>query len=129
MTDATLRRRPAQSGHGHAPAHTDQTQANDHSILPVTRLEHGIPRTVGVFDLRGAAAAATARALRRGRPQVGHVSMGPGGWVSVRGQRSLPRGVHIAAQTSSKRPWWARLLRAQPTVQPVVAPRRLSWHR
>ncbi|GAB1646305.1 hypothetical protein [Krasilnikovia sp. MM14-A1259] len=52
-----------------------------------------------------AVAVATAAAVRR-RPAIGAVTMGPGGWVSLKsaGLPPLRDGGH--------RPWWARLLRA-----------------
>ncbi|WP_157411265.1 hypothetical protein [Actinoplanes rectilineatus] len=47
-------------------------------------------------------------ALRR-RPAVGAVTMGHGGWVSVR-HGDAPA---LRAARSGDRPWWARLLRAR----------------
>ena len=52
-------------------------------------------------------AAAAAVAVSRGRPAIGRVSMGPGGWVSVKGA-PLPR----LRGPEASRPWWARLLSA-----------------
>lgn len=54
----------------------------------------------------GAVAGVVAVTRRRGRPAVGSVTMGPGGWVSVRNAPSLRAG-------TAHRPWWARLLRAR----------------
>jgi hypothetical protein len=99
------------------------------AVIPVTRSDRCGTRTVGVFDLtgpsvrwrpaidaqrlaeRGQALAALGCAtavvvvLTRGwvarRPVVGPVSMGPGGWLSVRGD------------VARRRPVWARLLRAR----------------
>jgi hypothetical protein len=51
-----------------------------------------------------AIAAAVATARRR-VPSVGAVTMGPGGWVSVKGAP--------ASLLSGRRPWWARLLGAR----------------
>jgi hypothetical protein len=48
---------------------------------------------------------AIAVALRR-RPAIGAVTMGPGGWVSVKGAALPP------LRDGGRRPWWARLLRA-----------------
>lgn len=42
----------------------------------------------------------------RPRPAIGRVTMGPGGWVSLKG---LPRP---RLEPEPPRPWWARLLRA-----------------
>jgi len=52
-----------------------------------------------------AVAAAVAVAVRR-RPAIGTVTMGPGGWVSVKGTGQPP------LRDGTARPWWARLLRA-----------------
>ena len=62
---------------------------------------------LGVVAVAGAAAV-LGSALHR-TPAVGPVSMGPGGWLSVRGARlPRPRGAGAAS-----RPWWAHLLRAR----------------
>ena len=50
-------------------------------------------------------AVAVAVAVRR-RPAIGTVTMGPGGWVSVKGSGLPP------LHDGTTRPWWARLLRA-----------------
>ncbi|MGX4655279.1 hypothetical protein ACWCHM_16435 [Micromonospora sp. SCSIO 07396] len=98
------------------------------ALVPVTR----DGRAVGAFVLTdgrvryralpdpdrvlAAAAGAAAVALltagvavvaRRRPPAIGTVTMGPGGWVSLRGAR-VP-----ALRPATPRPWWARLLRAQ----------------
>ncbi|MBO4164691.1 hypothetical protein [Micromonospora antibiotica] len=98
------------------------------ALVPVTR----DGRAVGAFVLAdgrvryralpdpdrmlAAAAGAAAVALltagvavvaRRRPPAIGTVTMGPGGWVSLRGAR-VP-----ALRPATPRPWWARLLRAQ----------------
>jgi hypothetical protein len=52
-----------------------------------------------------AVAVSAAVALRR-RPMIGTVTMGPGGWVSLRRTGSPP------LRDGSPRPWWAHLLRA-----------------
>jgi hypothetical protein len=44
-------------------------------------------------------------ALRR-RPAIGTVTMGPGGWVSLKRTATPP------LRDATPRPWWARLLRA-----------------
>jgi len=48
-----------------------------------------------------------ALATRRHGPAIGAVSMGPGGWVSVKGAAPPP------LRPDRRRPWWARLLRAR----------------
>jgi len=72
-----------------------------------------------VIDLTGlagallalsAAVAVTTVAVTRRRAAIGAVTMGHGGWVSVKGTTS-PR-----VRTDSPRPWWARLLGAHPLV-------------
>ncbi|MEU8374787.1 hypothetical protein AB0C22_16915 [Micromonospora sp. NPDC048894] len=98
------------------------------ALVPVTR----DGRAVGAFVLAdgrvryralpdpdrvlAAAAGAAAVALltagvavvaRRRPPAIGTVTMGPGGWVSLRGVRGP------ALRAATPRPWWARLLRAQ----------------
>ncbi|MGC5306988.1 hypothetical protein [Micromonospora zamorensis] len=52
--------------------------------------------------------AAVAVVGRRKPPVIGAVTMGPGGWVSLRGVRVPP----LRAATPP-RPWWARALRAR----------------
>ncbi|GIE29736.1 hypothetical protein Ait01nite_027810 [Actinoplanes italicus] len=68
---------------------------------------------IDVTWLAGAVLAATATVAvaatvvaARPRPAIGQVTMGPGGWVSLRG---LPRP---RPQPEAPRPWWAHLLRA-----------------
>ncbi|SCF32715.1 hypothetical protein [Micromonospora mirobrigensis] len=98
------------------------------ALVPVTR----DGRAVGAFVLTGgqvryrsindpdqvlaAAAGAAAVALltaavavlgRRRPPAIGAVTMGPGGWVSLRGTRAP------ALRPARRRPWWARVLRAR----------------
>jgi hypothetical protein len=51
------------------------------------------------------AASAVAAANRR-RPAIGAVTMGPGGWVSIKRAGCPP------LRPDSSRPWWARLLGA-----------------
>ncbi|HEY7272470.1 MAG TPA: hypothetical protein VH502_07020 [Actinoplanes sp.] len=50
-------------------------------------------------------AASVAIAVRR-RPAIGTVSMGPGGWVSLKRASTPP------LEAATARPWWAHLLRA-----------------
>jgi hypothetical protein len=54
-----------------------------------------------------AAAAVMAHGMTRRLPAIGSVSMGPGGWVSLKGA-PLP-----SLRPAERRPWWARLLRAR----------------
>ena len=71
----------------------------------------------------GAAAVAiavAAGAVARHRPAVGTVTMGPGGWVSMKGgvmavrpaRRAWRRTRPAATGPLPRRPWWARLLAA-----------------
>ncbi|MDQ0363562.1 hypothetical protein [Catenuloplanes indicus] len=61
---------------------------------------------VTAVAVAGAAAAAATR--RPPGPAIRTVSMGPGGWISLRG---LPAPAPRTA--SADRPWWARLLYAR----------------
>jgi hypothetical protein len=71
--------------------------------VDVTRLA-----TLGFGAVAVVAVAVTATAALGGRrPAVGPITMGPGGWVSLRG---LPAP---ALRPAAKRPWWARALRAR----------------
>ena len=96
------------------------------SLVPVRRQG----RTVGAYVLSGravryvpvldlqdvvsavavvgtvAAAGAAVAGVRRHRPAVGRVTMGPGGWISFK-NASAP------ALRPGRRPWWARVLRAR----------------
>ncbi|MEV4640063.1 hypothetical protein AB0J80_22210 [Actinoplanes sp. NPDC049548] len=96
-------------------------------VVPVRRDEH----TIGAFVVQpdrvcyrpavdvtrlgvaalGAAAVSVAAvgaavALRR-RPAIGSVTMGPGGWVSLKRTGMPP------LRSAQPRPWWARLLGAR----------------
>jgi hypothetical protein len=71
---------------------------------PVVDLERVAWCAVAAAGLAAASAVATA-SIRR-RPAIGSISMGPGGWVSVKGATLPP------LRPSARRPWWARLLRA-----------------
>ncbi|MDI6098742.1 hypothetical protein QLQ12_09030 [Actinoplanes sp. NEAU-A12] len=54
-----------------------------------------------------ATALAIAAAMRR-QPAVGTVTMGPGGWVSIKRAACPP----LRGAASPPRPWWAHALRA-----------------
>jgi hypothetical protein len=54
-----------------------------------------------------AALGASVAAARRRSPAIGAVTMGPGGWVSLKGV-SAPS----LRPAKTRRPWWARVLRA-----------------
>jgi hypothetical protein len=73
---------------------------------PVVDLEQILSAALAAVAIT-ALAAGLAAARRRG-PAIGAVTMGPGGWVSLKG---------VAAPTlrpsRADRPWWARLLRAR----------------
>jgi len=58
-----------------------------------------------------ACAAAAVAAIAR-RPAVGPVTMGPGGWVSVRGARGGSPSLRPGGR-GRRRPWWAGLLRVR----------------
>jgi hypothetical protein len=64
------------------------------------------------------AIAVTTVAVTRRRTAIGAVTMGPGGWVSVKGAAG-PR-----PRPGSPRPWWARLIGAHPLVARDRSPRR-----
>ena len=95
---------PVRSGDREIGAYTvgpDQT-----TFVPavdVTALVLGSMATATVT----AVAVAIGVALRR-RPAIGAVTMGPGGWVSLKRTSRPP----LRATTSTHRPWWARALRA-----------------
>ncbi|MBQ0988732.1 hypothetical protein [Micromonospora sp. H61] len=59
-----------------------------------------------------ATAAVSAGLAMRRRPAIGTVTMGPGGWISLKHTGRPPLR---AASTS--RPWWAHLLRAHRLVE------------
>ncbi|OJF11878.1 hypothetical protein [Couchioplanes caeruleus] len=58
-------------------------------------------------------------ALRR-RPAIGTVTMGPGGWISLKRTSRPP----LRAAPVVDRPWWARILRARRLVEEHGNPRR-----
>ncbi|MEU7762977.1 MULTISPECIES: hypothetical protein [Micromonospora] len=64
-----------------------------------------VAAATGAFAV-AALTAAVAVWSRRRPPSVGAVTMGPGGWVSL-------RGVPAPRLRPDHRPWWARLLRAR----------------
>jgi hypothetical protein len=72
-------------------------------VIDVTRLAGAALATVGAVAI----ATATVAAATRRRPAVGAVTMGPGGWVSVKGAATPP------LLSGASRPWWAKLLRAR----------------
>ncbi|MBM2616322.1 hypothetical protein JIG36_12220 [Actinoplanes sp. LDG1-06] len=74
-------------------------------VVDLTRLGGALLTLSAAVVVAAATAAVTAR-----RPAVGPVTMGPGGWVSVRGA-GRPR-----VRPGAPRPWWARLLGAHPLV-------------
>ena len=70
-------------------------------VIDVTRLAGAALATAGAVLIATAAVAATRR-----RAAIGSVTMGPGGWVSVKRTGCPP------LRDGSPRPWWARLLGA-----------------
>ena len=73
-----------------------------HPVIDVTRLAGAVLAATGAIVI----ATVTVAATTRRRPEIGAVTMGPGGWVSVK------RTARPALRSSTRRPWWARLLRA-----------------
>jgi hypothetical protein len=73
--------------------------------VPVLDLQD-VVSAVAVIGVAAAAGAAVA-GVRRRRPAVGRVTMGPGGWISFK-NASAP-----ALRPGRRRPWWARVLRAR----------------
>lgn len=71
-------------------------------VIDVNRLTDA---AVGLVTV-AAIAVAAAVAVRR-RPAVGAITMGPGGWVS------LKHTARPALRSGAPRPWWARILRAR----------------
>jgi hypothetical protein len=71
-------------------------------VIDVARLMGTVVAAASAVAIASAVVVATARR----RPAIGQVTMGPGGWVSIKG---LPRP---SLRPESPRPWWARLLRA-----------------
>ncbi|MEH1016879.1 hypothetical protein V6U90_27730 [Micromonospora sp. CPCC 206060] len=70
---------------------------------PVVDADQVLVAAAGALTVAALVAGAVAVGRRR-PPAIGALTMGPGGWVSLRG---LPTSAPRAA-----RPWWARLLRA-----------------
>ena len=79
----------------------DEHSAVYRPAVDVTRLGLAALATVAV----SAVAVSAAVAVRR-RPAIGSVSMGPGGWVSLKRTAGPP------LRDDARRPWWAHLLRA-----------------
>jgi hypothetical protein len=71
-------------------------------VIDVTRLTAAALACVGAVTV---AVAVTALAARS-RPAIGAVTMGPGGWVSVK------RAGFPPLRSDERRPWWAHLLGA-----------------
>ncbi|MCU7728418.1 hypothetical protein ODJ79_32310 [Actinoplanes sp. KI2] len=71
-------------------------------VVDVTRLAGAALATAAAVAIAASAVVATARR----RPAIGAVTMGPGGWVSVKRSACPP------LRDGSPRPWWARLLGA-----------------
>jgi hypothetical protein len=71
-------------------------------VVDVTRLV-----TTGVAAVVLAAAITAVAAGMRRPPAIGTVTMGPGGWVSLKRTAAPP------LRATDGRPWWARALRAR----------------
>ncbi|MET8308071.1 hypothetical protein [Micromonospora sp. NPDC005173] len=73
---------------------------------PVTDPDRLVAAATGAFAI-AVLTATVAVVGRRKPPAIGAVTMGPGGWVSLRGVRPP------ALRPATPRPWWARVLRAR----------------
>ncbi|WP_430786609.1 hypothetical protein [Actinoplanes sp. G11-F43] len=71
-------------------------------VVDLARMTGTLLATIGAIAV--AVAVSTAAAHRR--PEIGTVTMGPGGWVSVK-RAPTPR-----LRPTERRPWWAHLLGA-----------------
>jgi hypothetical protein len=72
-------------------------------VIDVTRLAGAVLAAVGAVTV----AVTVVAAANRRRPEIGTVTMGPGGWVSVK-RTALP-----PLRSGTPRPWWAHLLNAR----------------
>ncbi|GAA2673562.1 hypothetical protein [Actinoplanes palleronii] len=70
-------------------------------VVDVTRLAGAALAAAGAVAIAVAAGAAA-----RSRPAIGAVTMGPGGWVSIKRTGCPP------LRSAEHRPWWARLIGA-----------------
>lgn len=68
--------------------------------------------TITLAAAVAATAAVSAGLAMRRRPAIGTVTMGPGGWVSLKRTGRPP-----LRAASASRPWWAHLLRAHRLVE------------
>lgn len=73
-------------------------------VIDVTRLVGTVLASLAAVTVATAAVVAATR----NRSAIGAVTMGPGGWVSVRGTPKPP------LRPAGRRPYWARLLKAEP---------------
>lgn len=71
-------------------------------VIDVTRLAGAMLAATGAVVVAVAVTVATARH----RPAIGAITMGPGGWVSVK------RAGRPPLRSAETRPWWAHLLGA-----------------
>ena len=71
-------------------------------VIDVTRLAGAALAVAGAVTI----ATVTVVVATRRRPAIGAVTMGPGGWVSVKRSAVPP------LRSAASRPWWARALRA-----------------
>jgi len=71
-------------------------------VIDVTRLAGAALAVAGAVTM----ATVTVVVATRRRPAIGAVTMGPGGWVSVK-RAPLP-----PLRSAAHRPWWARVLHA-----------------
>ena len=79
-------------------------QAGSVRFVPVVDINQLV---LGGLGWAAATAVAIAVASGRRRVGIGAVTMGPGGWISLRNATAA------GLRPARSRPWWARLLRAQ----------------
>lgn len=76
---------------------------------PVVSADRIAVTVLAAAALTAVSAGMAAVAARRRPPTVRTITMGPGGWVSLKG---LP-GAAPRVVADGRRPWWARMLRAR----------------
>jgi hypothetical protein len=82
---------------------------------PVVDLDQVLSAGLAALAVTAVAASVVAGGRRRRSPAIGAVTMGPGGWVSLKGVTPpILRPARRAGRRSGRtRPLWARLLRAR----------------
>lgn len=113
--DPTVIALPGADGISLVPVHRGARAVGAYVLLdgdvhyrPVVDVDQVVAAVAGVAGIAAFAAVAAAVAMARRRtPAVGAVTMGPGGWVSLKGVAAP------SLRPAEHRPWWARLLRAR----------------